>query len=215
MLCFSNNFKSAVALNFGGGGAIMASDVVIDSISADTARRRVQFTSTGQRRQMSDHAVIVDFHIDAPASVQVEAASLMKTLKESGRTIDVAVGGVTYSAPTSTMAEPVVTRVPDVDCEGAHTRCAADCGDRVWMVTVSGSGTGRLCDGVAEPLHGSTTGCAAGSGDCPPPAPEPEPVPVVISTPPGTAVPTPAGAASNVASMAAVGALSLLAVLMQ
>ena len=196
---FEVGFKNSLAASL--GGAVAASAVVIDGISA--ARRRLQHSF---HRQLSGHEVVVDFHIDAPASVQVQAASLVKTLKESGATIDITVGGVTYSADTAAMAEPVVTRSPDVDCEGSFSVCSASC-SQTYSVTVVGSGLGLLCELDGPTVHGAISTCTAGTGNCAP-VPEPELETVVLT--PISAVPIAAAArVSTVASLTAAAGLLL------
>ena len=76
--------------------------------------------------------------------------------------IDITVAGRTLSADTSTMAAPVVMRVPDVDCLGSWSGCGADCGTKFFVYAVTPSGGGAPCSHA----HGDTESCAAGEGAC-------------------------------------------------
>eukprot|EP01052_Picozoa_sp_SAG31_P019291 SAG31_NODE_1400_length_8499_cov_2.809762_10_plen_228_part_00 len=126
---FVTGFKAALSAKLGGGGAITADDVVIDAIVTSTSsgrrRRQLQYSSKRaqeerqvvgagivDRRRLME-AVDVQYHILTPATVQTEAASLIKTMKASGNAGDlvVAVGGSQYTAPAASMGEPQVTQV--------------------------------------------------------------------------------------------------------
>ena len=85
---FEAGFKAQMAAKLGGGGVFDADEIVIDSVQAGS--------------------VEVQFHVEAPAAVQIQAASMLTTLAASGESIAVTVNGAVVSADASAMAAPVV-----------------------------------------------------------------------------------------------------------
>jgi hypothetical protein len=150
---FETDFKAQMAASIGG---VPADKVFIDAITG-ARRRRAEMTDES-RRVLQSSSVSVDFHIVAPASVQSQAAQLVAAVDTS--TVAITVGGVAVAA--SSISAPVVT-VPDDDCVGAYSTCAADCTDATYVITTAQSGAGTACTAEA----GATQACAAGDGDCP------------------------------------------------
>ena len=150
---FETDFKAQMAASIGG---VPADKVFIDAITG-ARRRRAEMTDES-RRVLQSSSVSVDFHIEAPASVQSQAAQLVAAVDTS--TVAITVGGVAVAA--SSISAPVVT-APDVNCVGAYSTCAADCTDATYVITTAQSGAGTACTAEA----GATQACAAGDGACP------------------------------------------------
>ena len=144
-------FKDAMAASLGGGGAVSADKVIIDDITG--ARRRLQ-----ERRRLQSDNVNVEFHIVAPAAVATQATSLVAAVA-IGAPLEV--NGV--QADLSTMAAPVVTQAPNVNCVGDWSACDDSCTDAIFTVVTTASGTGADC----EAAHFDTRACSAGQGACP------------------------------------------------
>eukprot|EP01046_Picozoa_sp_COSAG06_P053027 COSAG06_NODE_9067_length_1995_cov_4.928270_1_plen_652_part_10 len=70
--------------------------------------------------------------------------------------------GVQPSCDDGTVTESVVC-LEDINCVGAWSVCAADCGDKSYSVSEAQSGSGSAC----EASHGDTATCSPGDGDCP------------------------------------------------
>jgi hypothetical protein len=120
--CFSaeTGFKAQIAATLGGGGAISAQDVIVDSITSGS--------------------INVEWHVEVPATVMTEVANLVATMAV-GPPIVVSVGGEAFSA--TEVAAPVVYVEPDVDCVGAWTECDNDA--QSFDITTVVSGNGRDC----------------------------------------------------------------------
>eukprot|EP01043_Picozoa_sp_COSAG02_P060293 COSAG02_NODE_7846_length_2820_cov_32.181183_2_plen_632_part_00 len=127
-------------------------------------------------QSISGGSVVVEWLLVAPVSVAEQAASLVATLAAASvaPTIELVVGGSTIEADMRSIAAPVVTKAPDVDCEGSWASCTESC-ETVFAVAVTAAGAGRPCR--AE--HGLSRRCSAGAGACPrptvssPPPPSP------------------------------------------
>ena len=133
---FDASFKTSMASAVGG---VSADAIVIDSVLSGS--------------------VVVGFYFLAPVSVQTEAASLLANVDTTGVS---AMVGTSATSGSGTLT-PVVQAVENTDCDGAYSRCAADCGDKEYTVFTQQSGLGAAC-GIAE---GETTACVGGDGDCP------------------------------------------------
>ena len=157
---FSTSFRTSMADSFGGGNLIAPDKVIINAIGLSTRRRLQTGTTT------------VDFHIETPLAVADHAASMMLTLASSNETLSVSIRNETLGA--SSMAAPVVTRAPDVNCTGAWSNCTSTCSAKMYLVSITASGAGTACSAD----HGTTAACAFGDGNCQAPAP--------LSTPAGT-----------------------------
>ena len=72
------DFKSSLANTLGGGGAIPADEIIIDSITAGS--------------------VTVAWHVEIPPEIMTDVASLVTTLAEDSASISVSVGGETIVA---------------------------------------------------------------------------------------------------------------------
>lgn len=134
------DFKSSLANTLGGGGAIPADEIIIDSITAGS--------------------VTVAWHVEIPPEIMTEVASLVTTLAEDSASISVSVGGETIVA--SAIAQPVVYAEPDVDCVGAFTECDSSC-TKYFDITTPASGSGADCD---YDFYEEQT-CVAGTDACP------------------------------------------------
>lgn len=115
------DFKTQIAATLGGGGAIPADDVIIDSITSGS--------------------INVEWHVEVPATVMTEVASLVATMAE-GPPVSVSVGGAAVTA--TAVSAPVVYIEPDVDCVGAWTDC--DNKAQSFDITTVASGNGQECD---------------------------------------------------------------------
>ena len=91
---FEAGFKTQMAGKLGGGGVFAADAVVIDSIQAGSLE--------------------VQFHVEVPAAVQAQAASMITTLAAAGQSIAITVGGAVVSADTSSLSPPVVSQAAAV-----------------------------------------------------------------------------------------------------
>ena len=109
---------------------------------------------------ISGGSVIVDWVLSAPLSVADQAASLVTTLASSGAAIEIVVGGRRIDADASSIAPLLVTKAPDVNCEGTWTECLASCDEKLFAITVTASGRGRACGAS----HGSSAACVSGDG---------------------------------------------------
>ena len=134
------DLKTALASTLGGGDAIPADDIVIDSITAGS--------------------VTVAWHVEVPAAIMVEVASLVTTMAEESSSITVTVAGEAVAA--SEIALPVVYAEPDVDCVGAFTTCDASC-TKYFDITTPASGSGADCDYAFY----ADEACVAGTDACP------------------------------------------------
>lgn len=94
---FESGFRSSMAQQLGG---ISSNNIVVSGISGGS--------------------IVVDWALIVPASVATEAASLVTTLASSGAGLNFWVGGQAISGDTSTIAAPVVTQEPNIDCVGTH-----------------------------------------------------------------------------------------------
>ena len=115
---FVAGFKERMAAKFG----IEAGNVAVDRITAGRRRLLGVPEEDDARRRLQTGSVVVAFHIQAPLAVANEAASVLATMQSSGETFAVTVGAQAFTANTSTLSPPVVTRAPDVDCEGRYVR---------------------------------------------------------------------------------------------
>ena len=156
---FSTSFQTSMADSFGGGNLIAPEKVIVNAIGLSTRRRLQTGTTT------------VDFHIETPLAVADHAASMMLTLASSNETLSVSIGNETLGA--SSMAAPVVTRAPDVNCTGTWSSCTSTCSDKMYLVSITASGAGATCFAG----HGATSACAFGDGNCQAPPPPPPPPP--------------------------------------
>ena len=156
---FSMSFRTSMAGSFGGGNLIAPEKVVINAIGLSTRRQL----------QASAGTTTVDFHIETPLAVADHAASMMMTLASSNEKLSVSVGNETLGA--SSMASPVVTRAPDVNCTGTWSNCTGTCSNKMYLVSTTASGAGTACSAV----HGATAACAFGDGNCQAPPTHPAP----------------------------------------
>ena len=116
-----SDFKAQIAATLGGGGAIPADEVIIDSITSGS--------------------INVQWHVEVPATVMTEVASLVATMAD-GPAISVSVNGAPVSA--TAVAAPVVYTEPDVDCVGAWTDCGSDT-QSFDITTVASGANGQDC----------------------------------------------------------------------
>lgn len=154
---FEADFKDSMAVSIGlcssPCDAATANTITVDAVTG--ARRRLNAA-----RRMQSGGVNVDFSLEAPATVQTEAASLVAAVDTASISIDV--GGVPVQAIDAPLT-PVVTAPADVDCVGAWDECSADCSDKVYRIQTVASGSGTAC----EAEHYDAASCAPGDGQCP------------------------------------------------
>ena len=117
------DFKSELAGTLGGGDAIAADDIIIESITAGS--------------------VTVAWYVEVPPVIMADVASLVTTLAQNTAAISVTVAGEAVVA--SEIAQPVVYAEPDVDCIGAFTSCDSSC-TKYFDITTPASGSGAACD---------------------------------------------------------------------
>jgi hypothetical protein len=86
---FEQQFKERVAAALGDGNTIASDAVIIDSIRAAS--------------------IVIEWHILVPPAAVDTATSLVQSLKDSGVTIEVVVGGITLVAPAFTMETPTTS----------------------------------------------------------------------------------------------------------
>eukprot|EP01048_Picozoa_sp_COSAG05_P002110 COSAG05_NODE_78_length_21399_cov_26.298216_24_plen_535_part_00 len=106
-------------------------------------------------------SVVVSFFFAPP-----EQASANSTQNETAPSIEalqqqlnesVTYGTLSLNTSLGSMQEPV-------DCDGSWSTCAANCGDKVYSITIQRQGAGAECPTPA----GATAACSAGEGECPP-----------------------------------------------
>lgn len=148
---FKDSFESAMSLRLG--------NLKVTMTAVGAARRRQMLGVASAAAQQHPHrrlgdAVKVDFYTTVPLSVATEAASLVTTLKSSSKTIDVKIGGTTFSADPKSLLAPKVTKAPNVDCIGNWGACSTAC-QKVFNVTKVAAGAGDLCAAA----HGTAARC--------------------------------------------------------
>ena len=132
-LQFEVGFAETMASSLGDGSTVRPEMVVVDDVREVQAewegmgRRRLQAGGTTDPTMY----IQVLFHLLLPESLQSAGSALITIMQATDRQIAIAVGDVTFTADTASMAPPAVLPAV-IDCEGAwvpsEDECSEPCG---------------------------------------------------------------------------------------